>query len=635
MPRRQYPDEGTPTVRAAASMDALFPSDATIEGPSSWTPVADALLRAHTKRLRLEDGSQLFVHAFACVGKGDVVRADLSGEVWVRAGKVSVPVLPCYREEFRHAVAAGMTLTLVATELSSDEDFAAYHALSQFHYRTEKSFGRRSVLLLQTTDGRFPKNIGFVEITTPFLHLRNRNVVFDAPFAEPGQGVSWTAWDLPTRSKYVNAIARVSRIVVHPELRGLGLSRPLLDAAASYASRRWHVGGLRPLFLEITADMLKFMPFVSGTALRFIGESQGNAGRLAKDMAYLARARDGAGASTHAVLSGRGKGILRRQKRDIAMVTRLRDELAPTESVAEFVQGLLSSEDVDERAGELLLPLLRHPKPTYVRGLTPAAEAFLTRRTAELHLAQDPVAIPDIAPYSGQLVVEDLTVDYDIDTGELTTLESGAIRRAFGLDRTFTFRTGINQLSLQVRPGQVCYLYGASGSGKTTLLRLMMGTRPPARLEGSVRLPSGVRIGLLEPVPPGAPLISAIRARGLAEAVYALNSSGLSEPRLYLTPFEKLSTGQQYRASLARLICSGANVWLLDEFAAGLDDATAVAVGRNFVRAARQLGVILVAATVRRQPLVNAMAPDVVVHLTQLEAPVVTRRWREWAGVAE
>jgi ABC-type transport system involved in cytochrome c biogenesis ATPase subunit/GNAT superfamily N-acetyltransferase len=593
------------------------------------------LLKDGVKRLRLVGGSVILVHPFACVGKGDLIRAEGEGRLCLLAGKTSVPLTPAYREEFRHDVAPGMVLTLVAKELTTESDLSAYHALSQFHYRTERSFGRRSLLLLQASDHRLPKNLGFVEVTTPFLHLKNRNMVLDAPFTEPGQSVSWTSWDLATRSRYVNAIARVSRVVVHPELRGLGLSRPLLDAAASYAKRRWQVGGLRPLFLEITADMLKFMPFVSGTALRYIGESQGNADRLAKDISYLARAQETDVSGTHAVLSGRGKGILRRQKRDLALVTRLRDELAPGESLGDFVSLLLSSEDVDGRAGELLMPLLRHPKPTYMRGLTPAADAFLTRRTAELHLVQQPAALPDVEPSSGAVVIRDLTVGYDIDTGTLTSAQSGAIRRAFGLDRTFAFRTGLNHLSFQVRPGEVCYLYGASGSGKTTLLRLLMEERPPAKVDGSIRLPSGVSLGILEPLSEDVPLISAIKPRTLEEAVYALNSSGLSEPRLYLTPFEKLSAGQQYRACLARLICSGSNVWLLDEFAAGLDDATATAVGRNFSRAARRLGVILIAATVRREPLVNAMAPDLVVHLSQLEPPVVTDRWREWAGVTE
>ncbi len=599
----------------------------------SWDAVTGVTTDGLTKRLRLATDGVVDVHAFAVVGEGDLVRKDAGGSVSVKAGDVTLPVVPEFRLDIRHPVSPMTTLPLTAHELVSEADFEAYRALSQFHYRTERSFGRRAVLLLESRDPSFPKSVAFVEVTSPFLHLRNRNLLLDAPFTEPGEGVSWDRWDLPTRNRYVNAIARISRVVVHPELRGLGLSRPLIDAAASFVRDRWHQRELRPLFLEITADMLKFMPFVAGGSMVYIGESEGNAGRLAKDMAYLSRAQLTDAAEGHSVLSGRGKGILRRQKRDITLVTRLRDSLAPGETIPEFVGRLMSSEDVDEGAGELLLPLLRHPKPTYMQGLTRASTAFLGRRISELGLTTPDRRVPEPSPYSGPIAIHDLTLSYAIDTGALRGPVTGAVRRAFGLDRAFSFRTGISGLSLTIQPGQVAYLYGASGSGKTSLLRLLQGqTDPdsPQHIEGEIRLPSGVKFGLLEPPTAHLPLISAIGAESLAEGIYALNSAGLAEPRLYLSEYAQLSAGQQYRASLAKLICSDANVWLLDEFAAGLDDATAIAVGRNFARAARRQGVILVAATVRRQPLIGAMGPDVVIQLTQLEPPLVTTDWKRW-----
>ena len=602
--------------------------------PLGWEEVVSLSSVGHSKRLRVESGQTIVVHGLACVGKGDVVRRDAGGNVSVRVGDATLPVTPEFRRDLRHAVTPTVTLPLTARELVEESDFGAYHSLAQFHYRTERSFGRRTVLLLECHDPSFPKAVAFVEVTSPFMALRNRNVLLDAPFVEPGEGVSWSCWDLATRNRYVNAIVRVSRVVVHPELRGLGLSRPLIDAAATYVRERWHVRDLRPLFLEITADMLKFMPFVSSGPMEYIGESEGNADRLAKDMSYLSRAQLSEAAPGHSVLSGRGKGILRRQKRDIAMVTRLRDSMAPGETIPEFIGRLISSEDVDEDAGELLLPLLRHPKPTYMQGLTRASAAFLARRVRELGLAAPETRVPEPAPYSGLVAIDELSLAYEIDTGALRGSTSGVVRRAFGLDRSFVFRTGISSLSVKIQPGEVAYLYGASGSGKTSLLRLLQQDSHTPRgehVEGSVRLPNGAVLGLLEPPLAGVPLISAIGAGTLAEAIYALNAAGLSEPRLYLSDYAQLSAGQQYRASLARLISSNANVWILDEFAAGLDDATAMAVGRNFARAARRRGVILIVATVRRQPLVGAMNPDIVIQLTQLEPPLITTDWQQWA----
>ena len=74
-------------------------------------------------------------------------------------------------------------------------------------------------------------------------------------------------------------------------------------------------------------------------------------------------------------------------------------------------------------------------------------------------------------------------------------------------------------------------------------------------------------------------------------------------------------------------------MWVLDEFASNLDDATALSVGRNFARAARRQEVICLIASVRRTPLVNSIVPDIVVHLNQVADPVVSKDWRSFAGV--
>src|SRR5688572_10514258 len=129
-------------------MIELFPSDELGIPVLAWTEVHDVALRGGRKRLRLVGGGTITLHPFACVGKGDVVRQTASGEVWVRTGDQSVPAVPAFREEYRLDVAVGESLTLVARELTTTEDMDLYDALSQFHYRNEKGFGRRSILLL-------------------------------------------------------------------------------------------------------------------------------------------------------------------------------------------------------------------------------------------------------------------------------------------------------------------------------------------------------------------------------------------------------------------------------------------------------------------------------------------------------
>ena len=150
---------------------------------------------------------------------------------------------------------------------------------------------------------------------------------------------------------------------------------------------------------------------------------------------------------------------------------------------------------------------------------------------------------------------------------------------------------------------------------------------------GKITVPSDGVVDSLDKQLPDRPLLQAIGPAPLEDAIESLNIAGLSEPRLYLSRYDQLSAGQQYRAQLARLLCSDSNIWLLDEFASNLDDATALAVGRNFARAARNRGSICFIASIRRNPIINAIRPDLVVQLNQIGKPIVTDDWRTWGGI--
>jgi ABC-type Na+ transport system ATPase subunit NatA len=55
-----------------------------------------------------------------------------------------------------------------------------------------------------------------------------------------------------------------------------------------------------------------------------------------------------------------------------------------------------------------------------------------------------------------------------------------------GLTKRFGRRVAIEDLTLSVRPGEICGLAGANGGGKSTSLRMLAGLIPPDRGEGSV-----------------------------------------------------------------------------------------------------------------------------------------------------
>ena len=104
-------------------------------------------------------------------------------------------------------------------------------------------------------------------------------------------GLEWREWDKDTARKYINSVVRIARCVIYPEFRGVGLGRILVTHAREFARERWQVGGIKPCFLEISADMLKYVSFAESAGLHFIGETEGNLERVARDLGYLLQNR--------------------------------------------------------------------------------------------------------------------------------------------------------------------------------------------------------------------------------------------------------------------------------------------------------------------------------------------------------
>lgn len=128
-------------------------------------------------------------------------------------------------------------------------------------------------------------------------------------------------------------------------------------------------------------------------------------------------------------------------------------------------------------------------------------------------------------------------------------------------------------VSLALGHGDAALVTGPNGVGKSSLLRIAAGLLAPfaGRVTGE-----GERALLAEQaaLDPELPLESALRfwaaIDGRADAaVPALAALGLTD--LAAVPVRLLSTGQRRRAALARVVASGAPVWLLDEPANGLD----------------------------------------------------------------
>jgi heme exporter protein A len=130
-------------------------------------------------------------------------------------------------------------------------------------------------------------------------------------------------------------------------------------------------------------------------------------------------------------------------------------------------------------------------------------------------------------------------------------------------------------LSFRLEQGGAALVTGPNGIGKSSLIRLAAGLLFPAagRITGdAARALLTDQASLDEELPLARALAFWARLDGAAGNVAgALDALALSD--LADIPVRLLSTGQRRRAAIARVIASGAPLWLLDEPANGLDTA--------------------------------------------------------------
>ncbi|WP_404786908.1 GNAT family N-acetyltransferase [Altericista sp. CCNU0014] len=564
--------------------------------------------RKHLKEVRFaDDDTTLLVPRSACITKGDQVELTESA-AWVICKNGKAQIFPVY-EVLELLQLGGLELQFVVKEITEPEELSAYQALTEFHYRSRTLFGRTATLVIRNFHPIYPKIIGYIEISTSFYMNTARKSILDAPFQ--AENISWEAWDKETSRHYIHVIARIARCVVYPEFRGLGLGQLLIKHAAEFARNRWQIANIKPYFLEISADMLKFVPFAQKAGMVFIGETEGNLNRVAKDMAYLLknfqRVQDGE------IVKEESCGIIDQQVSRMRRAALLMKEEGWT--IRELVERLekLSHESV-LKDFNLFHDIVSLPKPTYLKGLVPDSEDFLRQRVNKVSPKNGHVRPTiDLEPLKESIHLQGISLTYQSNVRR--TQQTHAIHQAFSISPDDISHKVLSHLNLTLNPGEVVLITGSSGSGKTTLLNLLTkGTC--TRLTGDIQIPSNYRVGNFAAIRSQKALIEVIGNRDIRSALHLMGLVGLSDAFVYLKRFEELSNGQQYRAKLAQLIAGGYNVWIADEFCATLDLVTANVVADRLQKIARQLNALLIVASSQPEVFARALCPDQVVQLT-------------------
>jgi len=169
-----------------------------------------------------------------------------------------------------------------------------------------------------------------------------------------------------------------------------------------------------------------------------------------------------------------------------------------------------------------------------------------------------------------------------------TTITPRTIKvgEAFGLGvDKFQEHVIFDNVELKIGPQDIVYVTGDSGSGKSVLLRAL---KKDLRSQ-AIDIASTT-------VNPSKPLIDTV-GKTLEQGLELLSRVGLNDAFLFVRRYDQLSDGQKYRYRIAKLIETGKQYWIMDEFCSTLDRDTAKIVAFNVQKIARQEGKAVLAAT--------------------------------------
>ena len=205
-----------------------------------------------------------------------------------------------------------------------------------------------------------------------------------------------------------------------------------------------------------------------------------------------------------------------------------------------------------------------------------------------------------------------------------STAQLPALKGRVTLDQvTFRYRPEappvLNQVSLDIAPGQVIGIVGRSGSGKSTLTKLVQRLYSP---EGGRLLVDGIDISLIDAAQlrrqvgvvlqenllfnrsireniaiadPAAPLEAVMRVAQLAGAHEFISELPEGYDTVVGEQGSSLSGGQRQRVAIARALFTNPRILILDEATSALDYESEAIIQRNMVHICKGRTVLIIA----------------------------------------
>lgn len=151
-------------------------------------------------------------------------------------------------------------------------------------------------------------------------------------------------------------------------------------------------------------------------------------------------------------------------------------------------------------------------------------------------------------------------------------------------------------LPIEERDWSVGLVVGPSGSGKSSLARTFW---PEA----------GVPVGAEEWSPDGAIIDDFPEELGIKDVVGLLTAVGLGSPPAWMRPYRTLSTGEAFRASVARALADNIGLVVVDEFTSTVDRQVAKVASHAVQKAVRRSGRQMIAVTCHYD-VIDWLQPD-------------------------